>query len=245
VVPAFHCTQEIPCNPCASLCPHNLIYVDDRDIRAIPAFLGNNYCCEVCERCVAGCPGLAITLIDYRNNPDLPIVSIPYEFTREAIQKQDFVTVLNTLGTPLANLEVLDLHTISTSDRTLIVQVQAPKEIAAQIAGIRIQEPAITLPADHYVPHIADDTIVCRCERVTAGEIRGLIRKGFRDMNELKIVTRAGMGACGAKTCNALIHRIFREEGVEFDAIVEQTKRPIFMEVPIGTFAGSSSPEEE
>lgn len=245
VVPAFHCTQEIPCNPCASLCPHNLIYVDDRDIRAVPAFLGNNYCCEGCERCVAGCPGLAITLIDYRTNPDLPIVSIPYEFTRETIQKKDFITVLNTLGTPLADLEVIDIHSISTSDRTLIVQVQAPKEIAAQIAGIRIQEQAITLPADHYVPHIADDTIVCRCERVTAGEIRSLIRKGFRDMNELKIVTRAGMGACGAKTCNDLIHRIFREEGVQFDAIVEQTKRPIFMEVPIGTFAGTDAEEEK
>ena len=56
--------------------------------------------------------------------------------------------------------------------------------------------------------------IVCRCERVTAGEIRGLIRAGVRDLNELKAITRAGMGACGGKTCPSIIKRLFREEGV-------------------------------
>ena len=67
---------------------------------------------------------------------------------------------------------------------------------------------------DRYVERTADDTIVCRCERVTAGEIRKLIREGVRDINEIKAVTRAGMGSCGAKTCTPLIHRLFREEGV-------------------------------
>ncbi|MCK7482523.1 MAG: hypothetical protein M0C28_39425 [Candidatus Moduliflexus flocculans] len=30
----------------------------------------------------------------------------------------------------------------------------------------------------------------------------------------MKAVTRAGMGACGGKTCTTLIQRLFREEGV-------------------------------
>ncbi len=47
------------------------------------------------------------------------------------------------------------------------------------------------------------------------------------------------MGACGAKTCTALIHRLFREEGVPEKEIIDQSKRPLFMEVPLGTFAGS------
>jgi NAD(P)H-nitrite reductase large subunit len=46
-----------------------------------------------------------------------------------------------------------------------------------------------------YVERTDDDTIVCRCERVTAGEIRGLIRAGSRDINEIKGVTRACMGS--------------------------------------------------
>ncbi|HNZ13460.1 MAG TPA: FAD-dependent oxidoreductase [Anaerolineaceae bacterium] len=244
VVPVMHCVQEIPCNPCTALCPHGLIYINKQDIRQIPTFLGNSDCCEVCERCVAGCPGLAITLVDYRgSNADHPIVSIPYEFTKDVIKAKDKVTVLDIEGAPLGEVEVVSIHTIPTSDRTLVVQVEAPKEIARQIAGIRIQEAEITKPMDEYIEHIEDDIIVCRCERVTAGDIRALIRSGYRDINEIKTVTRAGMGACGSKTCPAIIHRLFREEGIPVDEIVEATKRPIFVEVPLSVFAGAEDSE--
>ena len=239
VVPIFHCSQEIPCNPCSGLCPNGLILVDKKDIRSIPTFVGNNYSCQVCERCVAGCPGLAITLVDYRSYPDLPQVSIPYEFSREILSRKDIVTVLDTEGNPLGELEVSDIHTIPSSDRTVIVVVEAPKDIAAKIAGIRVQENPITQPMHQYVHHVEDDTIVCRCEHVTAGEIRTLIRQGYRDINEIKTVTRACMGACGAKTCASLIQRIFREENVPINEVVDPSKRPIFIEVPLGIFAGA------
>jgi ferredoxin len=243
VTPVIHCTQEIPCNPCASICPNGLIYIDHHDIRGVPTFLGTNHCCQYCEQCVAGCPGLAITLVDYRTNKDYPIVSIPYEFNRETLKKNDTIEVLDTEGQPLEKHEILGIHAIPSSDRTLIVEVQAPKEYARRIAGVRIQDPAVTLPLDQYVQHIEDDTIICRCERVTAGEIRTLIRAGYRDINEIKSVSRAGMGACGSKTCSALILRMFREEGITIDEIVEQTRRPLFMEVPLGVFGGFK-PEE-
>lgn len=245
VMPIIHCTQEIPCNPCAALCDRGLIVIDDSDIRQVPAFIGNQYCCGYCEMCVAGCPGLAITLVDYRANSEMPVVSIPYEFTRKSISTRDIVTVLDTEGTELGHLDVVGVHAIPTSDRTLIVQVQAPRAIARQIAGIRIQEPDITAPLDEYIDHVNDDTIVCRCERVTAREIRNLIRAGYRDVNEIKTVSRAGMGACGAKTCTAIIHRLFREEGITEKEITDQTKRPIFMEVPLGIFAGLANGEGE
>jgi hypothetical protein len=48
------------------------------------------------------------------------------------------------------------------------------------------------------------------------------------------------MGACGAKTCTPLIHRLFRDEGVLDAEVVDQTERPLFMEVPIAVFAGST-----
>ena len=241
VFPVIHCTQEIPCDPCSTLCPHGLIDVDTQDIRQVPTFLGNGFCCEACEKCVAGCPGLAITLVDYRVNKNYPIISVPYEFTQETIKAKDVVTALDTEGNQLGEYEVYSLHPIPTSDRTLIVQLQAPKEIASKIAGIRIQEQKITQPLDQYIEHIGDDMIVCRCERVSAGEIRALIKQGYHDINEIKAVTRAGMGACGAKTCTSIIHRLYREEGVPFDEIVEQTKRPIFIEVPLGILAGEKS----
>ena len=245
VMPGFHCSQEIPCDPCSSLCPHGLIVVDKKDIRAVPTFVGNNYCCEVCEKCVAGCPGLAITLVDYRANPDKPIVSISYEFSSQMITRDDEVTILNTEGHSLGDTEILDIHSIKSSDRTMIIQVEANKEIAPHIAGIRIQSSRITQPMYQYVHHVADDTIVCRCEHVSAGEIRDLIRKGYQDINEIKTVTRACMGACGAKTCEALIRRLFREEGIPFDKITGLSKRPLFVEVPLGILAGEKGKGEE
>ncbi len=245
VVPIFHCSQEIPCDPCSSLCPHGLIVVDKKDIRAVPTFVGNNYCCEVCEKCVAGCPGLAITLVDYRANPEKPIVSIPYEFSSEMITRDDIVTILDTEGNSLGDTEVFDIHSIKTSDRTMIIQVETDKEMAPHIAGIRIQSPRITQPMFQYVNHVTDDTIVCRCEHVSAGEIRALIRQGYQDINEIKTVTRACMGACGAKTCASLIRRIFREEGIPNDRIIDPSKRPIFIEVSLGLLAGENSKEFE
>ena len=243
VVPVIHCTQEIPCDPCSGLCSHGLIYIDRRDIRSVPTFLGNSYCCEVCEKCVAGCPGLAITLVNYRENPDLPVVSIPYEFTRQTLQANDRVSVLDTEGAELGQVDVLSVHAIENNDRTLVVEVNAPREIAQRIAGINVQDEEVTQPLDHYVAHIADDTIVCRCEHVTAGEVRSLIRAGYRDMNEIKTVSRAGMGACGGKTCVSLILRLFREEGITREEITEYSKRPVFIEVPLGILAGANGQE--
>jgi bacterioferritin-associated ferredoxin len=124
------------------------------------------------------------------------------------------------------------------ADRALLVRVAAPADIAPRIAGIRVQEPWQAEGADGYDRPVGDDEIVCRCERVTARELRELIRSGLRDMNHLKAITRCGMGACGGKTCPSLIKRLFREEGITPDQVTDLTRRPLFMEVPLGAFAG-------
>ncbi|MFZ5919259.1 MAG: FAD-dependent oxidoreductase [Chloroflexota bacterium] len=241
VVPVFHCSQEIPCNPCTAVCPQGLIHIDENDIRRLPEFIGEQVgkACVGCEKCVTICPGLAITLVDYRQDVDAPTVTIAYEFLRESIHVGDVVTVLDAGGQTLGNVEVTGVRAIKAFDRTLAVRVSAPRAYAGRIAGIRVQEQQVAEPMDHYVERLTDDTIVCRCERVTAGELRALIRQGYRDINEIKAVSRAGMGACGAKTCTALIHRLFRDEGIPLDEVVDQAHRPVFVEVPLGVFAGS------
>lgn len=244
VRPIIHCTQEIPCDPCATLCEHCLIFIDKTDIRHVPSYIGALDACKACRRCVAGCPGLAITLVDYRKNPGFPLVTIPYEFSRETIHSKDKVVAVDTEGNELGVFDVKSAASVAAFDRTILVNIDVPGEYAHRVAGIRVQEKHLIQPMDQYVEHISDDTIVCRCERVTAGEIRELVRQGYRDMNELKIVTRAGMGSCGAKTCNLLIHRIFREEGVPGKEIADHTRRPLFVEAPIGVFAGTSQNEE-
>lgn len=46
-----------------------------------------------------------------------------------------------------------------------------------------------------------DSTVVCRCEEVTAGQIRDAVRAGCRGMNQLKAYTRCGMGPCQGRMC--------------------------------------------
>lgn len=241
VFPVFHCTQEIPCNPCSHACRFGLIQIDPQDIRRTPRFLPQNERgrrCGGCGRCVASCPGLAITLVDYRRDPYFPTVTIPFELLKDSIRVGDMVTVLDTGGQELGEAPVEDLCFLEGNDRTGLVRIRAPKQIARRIAGIRVQPPAVGAPLETYVPYMADDAILCRCNRVTAGEVRMLIREGYRDVNQIKAVTGAGMGACGGKTCNSLIMQLFREEGVGPDDVVPPTLRPLFVEVELARFAG-------
>jgi NAD(P)H-nitrite reductase large subunit len=144
----------------------------------------------------------------------------------------------------LGDLPVVKVTQVRSRDHTIIVKVKAPRDVASRIAGIRIQEEQVTQPMNHYVQHIDDDTIICRCERVTAGEIRGLIRAGYRDLNEIKAITRAGMCACASKTCHSLLFRLFRDEGIILSEVTDTTRRPIFIEVPLKAFAGIDGEEK-
>ncbi|MEN6312027.1 MAG: FAD-dependent oxidoreductase [Acidobacteriota bacterium] len=247
VFPVLHCNQEIPCDPCSAVCPNKLIAIDKTDIRGLPAFLGRREgkACSGCEKCVAICPGLAITMVDYRKDRDFPTVAIPLEFLQETLKAGDTVIVEDTDGLALGRVEVAAVKAVKANDRTVIIKVRAPREYAKKIAGIRLQPEEDGRPLERYVERMADDTIICRCERVTAGEIRKLIRGGVRDINEIKAVTRTSMGACGAKTCTPLIHRLFREEGVPDAEVVDQLKRPLFMEVPLGILAGLAADDEK
>jgi NADPH-dependent 2,4-dienoyl-CoA reductase/sulfur reductase-like enzyme/ferredoxin len=246
VFPVIHCNQEIPCDPCTAVCPNDLIEMDKTDIRLLPSFVleKGGKGCTGCEKCVAICPGLAITLVDYRKDAEFPTVAIPFEFLKDTLAAGDHVVVEDTDGNPLGRVEVAAVKAIKANDRTVIIKVRAPRAFAKKIAGVRLQPPEASDPLARYVERTSDDTIICRCERVTAGEIRELIREGVRDINEIKAVTRTSMGSCGAKTCTPLIHRLFREEGVPGSEIVDQPKRPLFLEVPFGVFAGLSEEKD-
>lgn len=245
VYPAIHCLQEIPCDPCSAVCPRKLIEVDRSDIRKIPVYYDekDGKGCTGCERCVVFCPGLAITLVDYRKNPEFPEVTIPFEFLKETINPGDEVILVDISGQELARSRVNSVKSIKGNDRTILVKVSVPKAVARKVSGLRIQ-PEIKEIEEKYQSRIPDEAIICRCERVTAGEIRKLIREGVRDINEIKAITRAGMGPCGAKTCTPLVHRLFQEEGVPESEIIDQPKRPLFIEVPLGLFAGLEKQKE-
>ncbi|HSV51345.1 MAG TPA: NAD(P)/FAD-dependent oxidoreductase, partial [Burkholderiaceae bacterium] len=54
----------------------------------------------------------------------------------------------------------------------------------------------------HWAAQAPDDLIICRCEDVTAGELRQCVQNsGARELNRLKALTRVGMGRCQGRTC--------------------------------------------
>ena len=59
-------------------------------------------------------------------------------------------------------------------------------------------------PAD-----LPDDAVVCRCEEVSAGTLRGAIDAGAASFATLKRATRAGMGRCAGRYCGAALARLF------------------------------------
>ena len=129
--------------------------------------------------------------------------------------------------------------------KTQLITVKLPSELAKEAVAIKLHEIQFNEPIDLYQKSLTDDeTIACRCERVSVGEIRKWIHSGVRDFNELKALTKVGMGACGGKTCTPLIERIFREEGITINEITPGTKRPLFIEVQMGIFANAKNKKE-
>lgn len=241
VFPVLHCTQEIPCNPCMTCCPKDLIGTEHHPIMGIPEFHGD---CVGCRLCVAVCPGLAVTLVDFRKSTDLPLVTVPFELDTGSMEEGMEVQLTEWEGSVIGTGKVRGWRRLPGYPLTTLLDLEVPAEIASLVAGLRVQDPEdlIPLPEPMIVP-LPDSAMVCRCERVSAGRIRELIRGGIRDLNHLKALTRAGYGACGGKTCTDLIARICREEGLTLDEIAPFTERPLFAETRLGWFGGQVSDE--
>lgn len=89
-----------------------------------------------------------------------------------------------------------------------------------------------------------DNTIVCRCEEVTAGEIRAAIAEGHSDSNQVKFLTRCGMGACQGRQCGeAVAHIIATAEGKSITKVGHYRGRPPITPLTLGQLA-SLHPEE-
>ncbi len=83
--------------------------------------------------------------------------------------------------------------------------------------------------------NLADDVLICRCENVTVKDIKEAVKEGFHSSDEVKRMTRIGMGACQGRMCgNALAEIIAQELGLEADKVgmlrSQQPFRPVNLE---------------
>lgn len=58
----------------------------------------------------------------------------------------------------------------------------------------------------------ADDTMVCRCEEVSAGHVRDMARQGCQGPNQTKFFSRCGMGPCQGRLCGLTVTQLLASE---------------------------------
>ncbi len=80
---------------------------------------------------------------------------------------------------------------------------------------------------------------ICRCEDVTLAEVWAALERGVTTMEEIKRLTRCGMGPCQGRTCRQLLAReLGRVMGESPGAADMATYRPPVKPVKLGVLAG-------
>lgn len=84
-----------------------------------------------------------------------------------------------------------------------------------------------------------DRTVICRCGDLTLEDLQQLIREGFTTLDELKRISRLGMGPCRGSTCLELVAReISHLTGVGIEQIKMPTNRPLLTGIKLAELAG-------
>jgi NADPH-dependent 2,4-dienoyl-CoA reductase/sulfur reductase-like enzyme len=97
---------------------------------------------------------------------------------------------------------------------------------------------ALYAPPAHWTDQVTDDTVVCRCEEVTAGRVREAAADlGAGDVRTVKLLTRAGMGWCQGRICEPAVAGLL---GCEQTPARRLLARP----VPLGVLARAGSDDD-
>lgn len=88
---------------------------------------------------------------------------------------------------------------------------------------------------------LSDDTIVCRCESVTAGELRSIVEKtGAHEANRAKAFSRVGMGRCQGRYCgHAAAEIIAHAAGVPLEQVGRLRGQAPVKPLPIASGGGA------
>ncbi|MEU6078938.1 NAD(P)/FAD-dependent oxidoreductase [Streptomyces sp. NPDC047108] len=106
------------------------------------------------------------------------------------------------------------------SARRAAARVSSGRRFAAALAAAHPVRPG-------WRSWLTDDTLVCRCEEVSYGELRAAVEdRGADGMRALKLTSRAGLGACQGRVCG--------RAAAELAGVPESHRRPIAQPVRLG-----------
>ena len=133
----IECAEDIPCNPCETVCPHGAIIVGE-NITNLPRVIPEK--CTGCGNCVAICPGLAIFMIEVSYKEDLARVTFAYEYL-PVPAKGSIVNAVDRAGQVVCDATVEKIVKVKSYDMTNVMTISIPVEYAEVVRGIeRIKE---------------------------------------------------------------------------------------------------------
>ncbi|EEA02736.1 BFD domain protein (2Fe-2S)-binding domain protein [Burkholderia sp. H160] len=94
-------------------------------------------------------------------------------------------------------LDMLDASARNRASRVPRAALNRHLAIRPLLDALYTPQPESRLPAD--------EVIVCRCEEVTAGEIRRIAALGCTGPNQMKAFSRCGMGPCQGRWCGTTV----------------------------------------
>ncbi len=113
------------------------------------------------------------------------------------------------------------------------------RELAAHTA-IRPFLDALYRPADGFRAPADDSTIVCRCEEVTAGDVRRMAALGCVGPNQTKTFSRCGMGPCQGRFCGLTVAELLAQaQGCAVPEVGYYRIRPPIKPVTLGELASA------
>jgi bacterioferritin-associated ferredoxin len=99
---------------------------------------------------------------------------------------------------------------------------------------------ALYRPADSVL-NPPDPVIACRCEEISAGQIRRAVRLGAVGPNQVKAFLRCGMGPCQGRLCGPIVSAVIaRARGVPIHDIGTYRPRAPYKPITLGTLAGGA-----
>jgi bacterioferritin-associated ferredoxin len=91
-----------------------------------------------------------------------------------------------------------------------------------------------------------DDLIICRCEGVNLRQIQSAIKlSGAQTVNQVKKLTRAGMGLCQGRTCAKSVESILDSEGQSPPGTEPYQARPPVRGIAVAVLANGADQFDE
>lgn len=126
----IECYEEIPCNPCETSCAFKAIKIGE-NINNRPVY--NPSLCTGCTICIAKCPGLAISMVQLKDNN--AIFKIPYEFS-PLPKVNDIYYGVNRSGVVICDAQIMEVRQIK-GNKTNIVTVKVDEDYLYDFVTIR------------------------------------------------------------------------------------------------------------